>query len=72
MGLHVPLLLSGAVVIESVFAWPGMGTLLLDAVLSRDFPVVLGVGIVATLGVLAGSLLADVLLRWLDPRVAHA
>jgi peptide/nickel transport system permease protein len=72
VGLHVPALVSGAVVVESVFAWPGMGSLLLDAIQQRDFPVVLGVGLLATVAVLAGSLLADLLVRLLDPRVTHA
>lgn len=61
----------GAVLTESVFAWPGIGRLAVDATLARDHPVVLGVILTATLLVVGANLAADLLLRLLDPRVRH-
>jgi peptide/nickel transport system permease protein len=61
--------LSGAVIVEQVLDWPGLGQLSVVAVLSRDVPLLLGVVLVAAAAVLAGNLLADLLLRWNDPRL---
>lgn len=69
MGLALPFLLTGSVVIETVFAWPGMGKLAADAVLSRDYPVVSATTLAAAALVVAGSLLADLLYAAADPRV---
>ena len=68
-GLSLPFLLGGAVVVEIVFGWPGMGRVTLEAIQARDYPVVMATTTVAALTVVAGSLLADVLYRWADPRV---
>lgn len=67
-GLAFPMLLSGAVLVETVFAWPGMGKLTVDAVLRRDYPVVTGAGLLAGVMVVVGNLLADVAYRIADPR----
>jgi peptide/nickel transport system permease protein len=69
IGLSVPLLLGGAVVVEKIFTWPGMGSLLVDAIFARDYPVVLAVNFVAAMMVIAGNLLADISHAWVDPRV---
>ncbi len=69
LGLALPFLLTGSVVVETVFAWPGMGKLAADAVLSRDYPVVMATTIAASALVVAGSLLADILYAVADPRV---
>lgn len=72
LGLSVPGLLSGAVVVETVFAWPGMGRLAIESALQRNYPVVLGeVLVVATLALL-GSLLADLAYSMADPRIGRA
>ncbi len=71
-GLAVPGLLGGSVVIEVLFAWPGMGRLAYQAVLSRDEPLVLGCTWVASLAVIASSLAADLLAAAVDPRVREA
>lgn len=71
MGLALPFLLTGSVVVETVFAWPGMGKLAADAVLSRDYPVVMATTMAAAALVVAGSLLADILYTAADPRVAR-
>jgi peptide/nickel transport system permease protein len=69
IGLSVPFLLGGAVVVEKVFAWPGMGALLVDSILARDYPVVLAVNFVGACMVLAGNFLADLSNMLADPRV---
>lgn len=70
-GLALPALLGGAVFIERVFAWPGMGQLAANAVSSRDYHLVVGCVLVGTVMVVAGSMLADAVTERLDPRVAH-
>ncbi|UCC26585.1 MAG: ABC transporter permease [Gemmatimonadales bacterium] len=70
-GLYLPVLFSGAVFVETVFAWPGMGRLMVDAVASRDFPLVLGGSLVFAVLVVVGNLVADLLYAWADPRVRY-
>lgn len=69
VGLSVPFLLGGAVVIEKIFAWPGMGSLAVDSIFERDYPVVLAVNFVGACMVILGNLLADVSYAWLNPMV---
>jgi peptide/nickel transport system permease protein len=69
LGLQLGGLLSGAVITEAVFAWPGIGTLLLQAIQGRDYPLVQGCVLVISLGYVGTNLLADLLYRWADPRV---
>lgn len=69
LGLSLPVLLTGTVFVERVFAWPGMGLVALDAVAARDYPLVTATVIVAAAAVTAGSILADILYRVVDPRV---
>jgi peptide/nickel transport system permease protein len=72
IGMQAGALLSGAIVVESVFSWPGIGTLLVAAIRRRDYPMVQGsVLLVASLYLLA-SLLVDLAYPWLDPRIGHA
>jgi peptide/nickel transport system permease protein len=63
--------LSGSVVVETVLGWPGVGQLSAVAVRGRDVPLLLGVVVVSSAAVLAGNLLADILLRLNDPRVGR-
>lgn len=70
-GLYLPLLFGGAVVIEVVFSWPGMGRLLYDAVIARDTPVVLAASFLFAALVLIGNLLADLLYAVVDPRIRY-
>ncbi len=69
IGLSLPGILSGALIVESLFNYPGMGLLFWNAAITDDFPVMLGTTIVVGVAVVAGSLLADVLYAVLDPRV---
>ena len=71
VGLDFGRMLGGAVVVETIFAWPGMGRLAVQAVLGRDFPVVQGTAIVGAAIFLAVNLLIDLLYGWVDPRL-HA
>jgi peptide/nickel transport system permease protein len=68
-GLQLPVLVSGALVVEVVFGWPGMGRVTYDAVMAQDLPVVLAAVLLATILVIAGNLLADVGLALVDPRL---
>ncbi len=68
-GLSLPFLLTGAVLVETVFSWPGLGRLAAQAVAARDYPLVTGTTIVASAIVVLSSALADVLVRAADPRV---
>jgi len=68
LGLSLPALFSGAVFVEAVFAWPGVGRVLVEAVQGRDYPVVMAATAISAVLVVAGNLLADALGRWLDPR----
>jgi peptide/nickel transport system permease protein len=69
LGLSVPFLLSGAVITEVVFAWPGMGRVTVDAIFTRDYPLIISTTFVAGTMVIAGNLLADILYGLADPRV---
>lgn len=67
-----PGLLNGAVLTEIIFSWPGLGRLTLGAILSRDYPLMLGITLFGALLVVVGNLLADLLQAAFDPRVRHA
>ena len=69
IGLSLPAVLSGAIVTESVFNYPGMGLLFWNAALSHDYPLLLGFTVVVAAATVAGSLLADVLYGFADPRL---
>jgi peptide/nickel transport system permease protein len=68
LGLSLPVLVSGSVVIEAIFSWPGMGLALLQAAHARDIPVVMGATLIGAVAVMLGSLVADVLYTLIDPR----
>jgi peptide/nickel transport system permease protein len=69
VGLSIPGLIGGSVIAESIFAIPGMGKLFYDAVLMRDFPVIMGILTIGSFLTLIGNLLADLGYAWADPRV---
>ncbi len=70
IGLHVGRLLGGSTVVETVFAWPGVARLVLEAVYSRDYPVLQGAVLLLALTFVGVNLLVDVLYKWLDPRIS--
>lgn len=71
LGLALPGLIGGGVIFETIFSWPGMGRLGWEAVMSRDYPVIMGVGVLSTLLTLAGNLIADILYAYADPRIRY-
>ena len=72
VGLSFPALLTGAFFIEKIFAWPGMGLAVVNAIGTRDYPLVIGGVIIGSIMVTLGSILADLLYAWADPRLrAH-
>jgi peptide/nickel transport system permease protein len=72
VALRVPVLLGGAVVIESMFQWPGMGTLAILSIQQRDYPVLMGLTLMTASLVLLSNLIADVLYAYVDPRIRYA
>lgn len=72
IGNRVGMFFTGAVLVEIVFAWPGIGRLLLSSAQARDFPVLLAIFLVVAAAVLVVNLVVDVLYTWLDPRISYA
>ncbi len=68
-GLILPGLIGGSVIIESIFSWPGMGRMAFEAILARDYPVILTVNFVSAVLVLAGTFISDLLYLVVDPRI---
>jgi peptide/nickel transport system permease protein len=69
LGLSLPALFSGAVFIEAIFAWPGVGRVMVEAVGARDYPVIMAATAVSATLVVIGNLMAEALTAWVDPRV---
>jgi peptide/nickel transport system permease protein len=72
IGSRVGMLFSGAVLVEAVFAWPGLGRLLLSSVQARDYPVLLGMFLLVSWVVIVANLLTDLAYAWLDPRIRES
>ncbi|MGQ0703376.1 MAG: ABC transporter permease [Gemmatimonadales bacterium] len=72
LGLSLPAIFSGAVFVEAIFAWPGVGQVLVQAVQARDYPVVMAAATISAVLVVIGNLLAEVLVAVVDPRVRDA
>lgn len=68
-GLQFSAVISGAVLVEAVFSWPGLGTLAFQSIIARDTPTILGILFFSALVVIIGNLLTDIALRFVDPRV---
>ena len=71
IGLYLPLLVGGAVIIENIFALPGLGRLFLEVLSHRDYPAVSGINLLLATMVMGGNLLVDLLYPYLDPRVRY-
>jgi len=71
IGGRVGMLFSGAVLVEAVFAWPGLGQLLVSSLLARDYPALLGMFLLVSLAVVFANLVTDLLYGWLDPRIRY-
>ena len=72
LGMMLPGLLGGSVVLEQIFSWPGMGLLFLDAIYARDYPLIMGLTLLFSVLTLLGTLLSDVLYAFVDPRVSYS
>ena len=72
LGLSLPAIFSGAVFVEAIFAWPGVGQVLVQAVQARDYPVVMAAATISAVLVVAGNLVAELLVSVVDPRVRDA
>jgi peptide/nickel transport system permease protein len=68
-GLLLPALLSGSVIVERIFAWPGLGRLYFDSILARDYPVILGLSLLSAVATLGATLASDIAAAAADPRV---
>ena len=68
-GMLLPALIGGSVIVETIFAWPGMGRMAFEAILTRDYPVILTVNFVAAVLTLAGTFVSDLLYMVVDPRI---
>ena len=71
MSLSLPSLIGGAVIIETIFVWQGMGSYSIGAVTARNYPVIMGVNLVASVMVLVSNLTADILYAFVDPRIRY-
>jgi ABC-type dipeptide/oligopeptide/nickel transport system permease component len=71
IGLNFRTLIAGAVLTETVFAWPGVGRLTFEAIFARDYPVLMGILIVIGITVVIANILTDIAYSWLDPRVRY-
>ena len=69
VGLQAPMLIGGAAITETVFSWPGMGRLGVEAALGRDYPVIMATTLAAAVAVVGVNIMLDLLYRWIDPRV---
>lgn len=72
IGLTIPQLVVGAVFLETIYSWPGMGMLYYDAVLARDYPIVMGANLFVAVIVLLGNLLVDLVYSLVDPRIRYS
>lgn len=71
-GLSIPFLFGGAYITETIFNWPGMGSLGISAITSREYPVIMGLNLFTSILVLVGNLVADILYAWADPRIRYS
>jgi peptide/nickel transport system permease protein len=72
LGMDFAFVLAGTVLVETVFAWPGMGRLMFDAIVARDYPVLTGIFTVVTAMVIVMNIVTDLIYAWVDPRVVYS
>ncbi len=71
IGLEIPVLLGGTVVIEQIFQWPGIGQLMIQSILARDYPTIMGLTFISAIAVLLANLLTDIVYSIADPRITY-
>lgn len=72
LGISLPSLVGGALIVETIFSWPGLGQMAYEAVISRDYPVIMTINLLFALAVLLGNLIADILYAVADPRIRYS
>jgi peptide/nickel transport system permease protein len=72
LGLSLPSLITGALFVETLFTWPGVGSLAIQATQQRDYPLILAVGIVTSVTIVASNLLTDIAYAFVDPRIRYS
>ena len=71
IGMEIPVLFGGAVIIEEIFSWPGLGLITMNAIIGRDYPVIMGVSLLTAVVVLAANLLTDIVYALIDPTIKY-
>lgn len=71
IGMSIPIMVGGAVVTEQVFSWPGVGTLMVQSISARDYPVIMGITAMVAAAVLIGNMVVDLIYGCLDPRISY-
>ncbi len=72
IGMMIPFLVGGAVVTEQIFAWPGLGSLMVLSINSRDYPVIMGITVFIAAAVLIGNMVVDLIYGLLDPKIRYS
>ena len=65
----IPFMIGGSVVVERLFSWPGLGSLMINSINAKDYPVIMGISVVIAVVVLVSNLVVDILYAYLDPRI---
>ena len=71
IGMQIPTLFGGAVIVEQIFSWPGLGLITMNAITARDYPVIMGVCLLSAVVVLSANLLTDVVYALVDPTIKY-
>ncbi len=71
IGMEIPVLFGGAVIVEQIFSWPGLGLMTMNAITNRDYPVIMGVCLLSAIVVLAANLITDILYAIVDPTIQY-
>lgn len=70
-GMQIPMLFGGAIIVEQIFSWPGLGLMTMSAIINRDYPVIMGVCLISALVVTVSNLLTDILYAMVDPTIRY-
>lgn len=71
IGMQIPMLFGGAVIVEQIFSWPGLGLVTMNAIVSRDYPVIMGVCLLSAVVVLVANLITDIVYALVDPTIRY-
>lgn len=71
IGMQIPTLFGGSIIVEKIFSWPGLGLITMNSILSRDYPVIMGVCLLSAIVVLIGNLITDILYALVDPTISY-